>query len=532
MDHSSSTETTCGSIARSLLRHKMKSLIFVLAVLGAVLVWNARGTKKYRSEAKLLVRLGRENSTLDPTVTLGHDQVMSVPAFRDNEINSVVEVLNSQALAEKVVVALGPQMILNAAQDWLSDSFRDAAQNSGEPESSSEQSGWKELLLSSVTNPGGSPRQQAVHRLMTSLEAASIPRSNVIRITYQGRSPQAAQAILGKLMELFLEEHARLQRPANGEGFLVKQTAGMLEDLQRTDEAIRRLKSETEIISPEGRSEILVKRVGTLEDSSLATAAELAVAEAAAERLRQKLATIPATEIANETQGIGDEGTNRMRDRFYALQIEKQEAKAKLDANHPRMQEIVRQEAAAKEILDRQEPTRSQVTRAPNKAYEQLQLQLLSQEVALGSLKSKAHLLQAQLAEARGALRRFNDQETQIARLQREKDIQDARYRKYASVTEEARVDQALQAQRMTNIGIVQPASLDPIPVLPRKSLNLAAGFAVGLLGAIGNALLAESRAQTLPRRIPQPVRERITNGAPATHALAESRRATAVNAP
>ncbi len=333
MDDSCPTETTFGLVARSLRRHKLKSLAFFLAALGAVLVWNVMGPKKYRSEGKLLVRLGRENSTLDPTVTLGHDQVLSVPTFRDNEINSLVEVLNSHALAEKVVDALGPQLILNSAERPASDVSSAPSQNaaestkstqtqkSTEPDKSGEQTNWKEVLLSSVMNPETDARQQAIRRLMNNLDAASIPRSNVIRVTYQAASPQVSQAILGKVMELFLAEHVRLQRPAGGEGFLEKQTAGMLADLQRTDEAIRSLKSETGIISPEGRGTILDKRVGTWEDESLQTADELAVAEATAERLREKLAATPPTEIANETQGIADEGTNRMRDRFYALQI-------------------------------------------------------------------------------------------------------------------------------------------------------------------------------------------------------------------
>ncbi len=125
---------------------------------------------------------------------------------------------------------------------------------------------------------------------------------------------------------------------------------------------------------------------------------------------------------------------------------------------------------------------------------------MASQEVSLESLKSKATVLDAQLADARQALRRFSEQETQIARLERERDIQDVRYRKFAAVAEEARVDQDLQTQRMSNVSVFQPASFDPTLVQPRKALNLAAGILVGLLGALGIALIAESRA---PRRGP-----------------------------
>jgi polysaccharide biosynthesis protein PslE len=530
MESNTSGDSMLVAATRALRRHKIKSLVFFLAVMAAVLAWNALGSKKYRSEGKLLVRSGRENSALDPTVTLGHDQVMSVPSYRDNELNSVVEVINSYSLAEKIVDALGPRVILESGSPGVS---------AGEEEmKSKDRSEWKDVLLSTVTNPDPNERQRAIRRVTTSLDASTVPRSNVIRVTYLAGSPQTSQAILSKLMDLFLEEHVRLQRPAGGEDFLESQTAQMHADLDKTEEAIRRMKSETEIVSPQDRRAIVVKRVGTLEDEALQTASDLAVAEAAANGLREKMATIPPTEIVGETQGISDGGMNLMRDRYYALQIAEKEARAKLNENHPRMQEIIKQEKEAREILDHQEATRPQVTKAPSKAYEQLRLELMDREVALASLKTKADVLAGQLAEARRALQHFSDQEIRLAQLDREREIQEARYRKYSSVTEEARVDKALQAQRMSNISVVQPASCDPTLVLPRKSLNLAAGMVVGLLGAIGIALIAESRS---PRpsvgRGPLPIRDQAArepagNGASPAHVPAEGRRITVVNAP
>ena len=88
------------------------------------------------------------------------------------------------------------------------------------------QTDWKDVAFverHDIRKPD--ERQQAIRRLINNLDAASIPRSNVIRVTYQGSSPQVSQAVLGKFMELFLDEHVRLQRPAGGEGFLEKQTA-------------------------------------------------------------------------------------------------------------------------------------------------------------------------------------------------------------------------------------------------------------------------------------------------------------------
>ena len=80
--------TTPQDVMRILGRHYGKAMIvFAVTVflfcLG-VSVW----PRTYRSEAKLLVRLGPETVGLDPTITVG--QTVSVQESREGEINSIV----------------------------------------------------------------------------------------------------------------------------------------------------------------------------------------------------------------------------------------------------------------------------------------------------------------------------------------------------------------------------------------------------------------------------------------------------------
>src|SRR5258708_17214696 len=82
------------------------------AVLFLVVVFILLSSRAYRSTAKLFVRLGRENVTLDPTATFGQTPVVAVPPTRENEINSVVEILRTRALLEEVVDRVGPAAIL------------------------------------------------------------------------------------------------------------------------------------------------------------------------------------------------------------------------------------------------------------------------------------------------------------------------------------------------------------------------------------------------------------------------------------
>src|SRR5436309_363809 len=96
---------------RALRRHKGKGILtFVAILLGAAAVlwfW----PRSYQSEARLFVQLGRESVSLDPTATMG--PTINVSESRENELNSILEILKSRNIAEKVVSTLGPELILN-----------------------------------------------------------------------------------------------------------------------------------------------------------------------------------------------------------------------------------------------------------------------------------------------------------------------------------------------------------------------------------------------------------------------------------
>ena len=99
-----------------LFRHKKKAIGCCLLVVGSVVIVTALLQPRFRSEAMLFVRLGRENVALDPTASMGSGLVVAIPQAREEEINSVVEILKSQALVEKIVDQVGPGTILGDEQ--------------------------------------------------------------------------------------------------------------------------------------------------------------------------------------------------------------------------------------------------------------------------------------------------------------------------------------------------------------------------------------------------------------------------------
>jgi capsular polysaccharide biosynthesis protein len=86
----------------------------------------------------------------------------------------------------------------------------------------------------------------------------------------------------------------------------------------------------------------------------------------------------------------------------------------------------------------------------------------------------------------------LNDNEMKVAQVQRDIQILDVSYRKYADSLEQARIDESLERERISNINIAEAPTLNPEPVRPRALLTLVMGFLSGLFGGLCLALALE----------------------------------------
>lgn len=464
-----------------LLKHRRKVLGACAAVLAATALVAVLWPRAYASQAKLLLRLGRENVSLDPTATLGQAPVVAVPPSLEHHINSVIEVIRSRALLDQVVDAFGPGPFL------------------GE-----EMTGADSPAASSLE--AKARRARAVNRLGRFLQVEAVKKSNVLSITYEAGTPDLAQAVVAKLIDLSLDFHLQINRAPRAPQFLAEQAERLQKELAASETALKELKDRTGLVAPEGQRQALVARSARLEDELLQARIALAAGEAEAGQLRQRLAELPATEVTSRTR-TPNQAADAMRAQLYALQVEESKLLAQYAADGPEVRQLRKQIAAAKDVLAREEAAREQVTVSPSRAHEEVRLTLLKQEPALAALRAKAEALRGQLQQERAAAQVLNEGLLAVAQQERTVQLQDALYRKYAESVEQSRIDKALTHERISNISIVQPATYELEPVRPRLSLILGGGFLLALVSGLGLALLAEQREATAAAADPSPPR-------------------------
>lgn len=509
---------------RAAVRHKGAAALILLLGIASGIVCNLATSRVYRSEGALLVRLGRENAMLDPTATAGGDRVVAVPMTREDEINSVVEVLKSRAIAEKVVDDLGPDVILaraaeqrrgedcapdlrgSDASEWIAATCESVRQTLSD---------GKEMLRQFTAAPSLDRRDQAVLACLRNFSVRAVRRSNVIDVSYDSQSPRLSQDVTARFIDVFLDEHVRIHRAAGSHDFFAEQAAKLRGDLDRREEQLRDLKNETGLAWPEEQRRLLVTRISAMDaDVSQAEAAR-AASQAKVDALREKLRSLPATEVASEETGYGNEGTDDMRGQLYAILVEEHEAAARYTDAYPKMQELRRRSDEARKLLAAEEQSRKRVSVAPSQAYQDTRRALLAEEPALVAMQAQATALRAQLVDVRRSLAQLNENELRIARMQRDIALDEVNYRKYATSLEQSRIDAALEDQRMSNISIVQPASYEPKPISPRTTVNLGLGLLGGLCGGVGLALALEYRARSF--RSPDDIERELSLPALAT---------------
>lgn len=257
------------SLLMAPLKHKFKAaLAFILPLVLATLAISFL-PKAYRSDAMIFVRLGRESVSLDPTATTG--STISVLESRENEVNSIRDMLYSGGLIEKVVDRIGPEVVLgDEPLGEIPEDFPEA------PE----------------TDIKNSPRQKAIKFLGKKLTVIAARKSSVLVPTCEAASPKLAQKILEVYLDAYKQMHSMAHQTPKSNEFFGQQAELLQEQWQTSMDKLRSAKEAADIVSIEGMQENLKDQTNLTQTRLMNVEAELMATDARQKTL-QKMSSQP-----------------------------------------------------------------------------------------------------------------------------------------------------------------------------------------------------------------------------------------------
>jgi len=476
-------------------RHKWKIIWFFITVVALVAIVSVLSPKIYRSEGELLIKIGRESVGLSPTVEPNKIVEMAAGDQRENEFNSELAILKNRELIGKVVDKIGVDAVLKGYdKETGGQGITQTVLSLPGKLVSLPFEGIAKLLslFDSEQTRKLKKREKAIDSLLKNFVAETIKRSNSITLSYDAKSPGMAQKVLSTLINLYLDKHIQAHRTEGSYQFFENQKKRLYEALAKTGDELRELKNKTKIGLLETQKDLVMKRIGSLKREIESTEAERAVSEAMVNTMKQELVSLPHSIVKQEVSGGALSAPDEMLKRVNELQLKENELRATFTEDSIPVLEAKRQIDEAKAILKKTEDTR-EVTKGINDTRQRIELNLLTEQSVLASLKAKDEELSTQLAKAQDELNTINDVEQRMKQLELDNTIQQASYQKYSESFEQSLIDQALDLVKISNISIVQPATYPIKPDRPRILLNLLLGILLGVFGGLGLAFISES---------------------------------------
>ena len=257
MDTEDTTLFSLSTFLNAARNHWFAAALVFIATAGLTVLAMFILPRSYESEAMIFVKLGRETVSLDPTATTG--STISVLESRDNEINSIRDMLYSRGIMEKVVDRIGPEVVLG--EEDLTDEVN-------EPEEFPD----KDYL--------NSPRQQAIKALIEDTYVVSSRKSSVLILNARACSPELAQRILKEYLTVYQQMHTNAHQTPESNTFFKEQSRLLRSQWEESMKELQIAKEDAGVVSIEGARENLKGQTNAIESSLMAVTSGLASTEA------------------------------------------------------------------------------------------------------------------------------------------------------------------------------------------------------------------------------------------------------------
>ena len=468
-------------LAMILFRHKKKVLSCSLGMLALGTLVLLFAPRKYRSEAQLFLQVGRESVRLDPTATTGA-MIGLQQSGRDYEITSAIEVLKSREILKKTVERLTPEVVLGQVGDGAAPPNQLA-----------------EAVLAPLRFVVGavkdldpiSPTEDAIITLERNLAVDAEHQSTVIVVAYDAESPKLAQQVLAELIDVYREEHLRLHRTTGSKDFFAEQRRRLQATVDSAVAAIRDAKNEMGVASIDSRRGTLENRLASIQLSRVEVDQQLISSQAEIDRLEDQIASMPEWLPASKSVGPNT-GADTLRSQLYTLQVQLMNLEAKYNGDHPLVQSTRSQVEEATRLLKDERNERETTIDAVNPNRRELVLKLAQIESSKAGLDARKQEIQLQSAQVMAELQQLNDYELRLDTLGRDKQIAEANLLRYEQNFEQARIDEELDRQRITNINVAQDPTFAEKPVSPSKLIVGGLSLMLASVGALALGLGAE----------------------------------------
>ncbi len=449
-----------------LFKRKYTILIVFIAVVGTVTAGSFLMDPTYESKSNLLIKFGREYIYRSEVGERGgQDSRPLIPLNQEEVINSEVQILTSRDLIEKVIISLGVETI-----------YPDLAK---EPP--------KRIT----------PLEASILRFGKKLSVEGIKKSNVIQISFQHKDPHIAAKAVNLLVDFLKEKHLQVYSDPRS-SFLEQQLSAYGQRLKESQNQLETFKQKYRVFSLEEQRTLLLRQRTDLDTT-------YKVAQNQTKELQNKLAS-----LKNQMQSVSKDvplytETERYKiiddakAQLLSLQLKEQGLLQKYNESTDLVINVRKEIKIVQEFIKKQEDDlRGKVRTGQNIVYQEMEKEMIQAQAELSSQTAKSAALNGQILHLDKEIKELDLRENELQDLKREVAANEKNYKTYLEKVEEALISDDLNRLKMTNISVIQAATVPAKPIKPKKALNVALAIILGAVSGLGLAFFSEYTTQGL----------------------------------
>jgi uncharacterized protein involved in exopolysaccharide biosynthesis len=410
-------------------------ITFTLVVLATVVIglW----TPKYDAHMKIVVSRQRSNlivtsSSAEP-VQFSNDQVT------EEDMNTEVELLNSEDLLRQVVLSTG---------------------------------------LSGKPGPADDPRVQtriakAVGQLYKNLTIEALHKSNVISVHYRATNPQQAAEVLRALATAYTEKHMESHQSSAEAKFFEQETQQHEQGLNKAQEQLIDFTKGTGIVSADAERDEALRQASTFDTTASQTQAAINETEQRIHVLETQLQDIKPRMTTVVRTSDNAQLLEQLKSTLLNLELKRTELLTKYEPTYRPVQELEKQIADTKSAITAEEgrPLRDESS-DQNPTYQSIETELFTARAELSGLKARASAAAAVAEQYHSSAQHLEQKSVVQQDLQRAVKTEEENYLLYERKREEARMNEALDQRGILNVALAEPPTA---PMLRNRSrFNLA----------------------------------------------------------
>ncbi len=452
---------TARDVAAIGFRHQRVLVLCFVGVLVGVGLSSFFLPSKYKAETKLLVKRER----IDPVISPESNAPMTVhDTVSEEEINSEIELITSSDVLRKVVTTCGLD---------------------------------KKKALSAILHPWQTQQNRtdkAVADLRSDLQLEVLKKTNVISIAYESKDPKVAQKVLATLDDAYLQKHLDVHNPSGQFEFFDQQAEKYRQDMLAAEAKLKQFAGQQGGVAPAIMRDMTLQKLADFKGSLSTTRASIAESQKRIGDLEKQAQQIPARLTTQKKLTDNAQVLENLKASLLTLENKRTELLTKYQPTYPLVLEVDKQLSDTRVALTKEEATPvKEETTDQNQTYTWISGELAKAKADLAGYEAREIALSSVINNYENQSKELEQQGIEQADLARTAKEDEGNYLLYTKKKEEARIEDALDRNRLLNVSIVETPALPSIPtrsplIFALVGILLAAAVSLGVVFAIDYA--------------------------------------------